>query len=160
MKIAFLDRDGTLVQDYPDEAWPGVGALAFLPNALPGLRMMADKGYRIILLTNQYLIGEGYISQARYQALSEGMCERLNQEGIPLLDIFLCPHPRSQGCPCMKPGTGMVEMALQKYPDIDLAGSFMAGDSDCDEELARRCGLRFYRVCGEVDLLSVARDLA
>lgn len=34
MMIAFLDRDGTIVSEYPDDIWPSVSAPEFLPGAI------------------------------------------------------------------------------------------------------------------------------
>ena len=123
------------------------------------MRRIIEKGYNIIIVTNQYIIEEGYISYSKYNILNDAMCKKLKNEGIELLDIFYCPHARSRRCNCRKPGTGMIERAMQKYSNIDKKRSFLAGDSDCDEQLAKRCGMQFYRVCKTFDLLSVSNEL-
>ncbi len=38
MKIAFLDRDGTIVRDYPDETWRLIKEPEFLNGAIEGLK--------------------------------------------------------------------------------------------------------------------------
>lgn len=159
MRVAFLDRDSTIVKDYADEHWTNIYKLEFLPNSLQGLKSIINKGYEIIIITNQYIIHEGYISYSRYKMLNDAMCVKLKDMGIDLLDIFMCPHARSQPCHCRKPETGMIEMAMQKYPSIDKTTSFIAGDSDCDEELAKRCRMQFYRINEAFDLFSVSEKL-
>ena len=66
MKAAFLDRDGTIIRDYPDALWASVSYPAFLPGAIDALKLLRRKGYHIIVVTNQYLIGEGLLSFEQY----------------------------------------------------------------------------------------------
>ena len=62
MKIAFLDRDGTINKDYPDAEWTQIEDPEILPGAIEGMRELLARGYEIIVITNQYTIGEGLIS--------------------------------------------------------------------------------------------------
>ena len=71
MKVAFLDRDGTIIADYPDAQWAHVQEPLFLDGAIDALRSIRAKGYAIIVVTNQYLIGEGFITPEQYQTLAE-----------------------------------------------------------------------------------------
>lgn len=43
-------------------------------------------------------------------------------------------------------GTGLIRQALRKYPGIDLASSFMCGDSVSDLKCAERMGLPSYGI--------------
>jgi len=146
MKVAFLDRDGTIVSDYPDELWPHASKPEFLPGAIEALEAFQRKGYQLIIVTNQYLIGEGLVAQAQYDAFSGSMLEVLAKQGVQILDIFHCPHRRDNSCACMKPRPGLVQAALTKYPGIDLHQSFLAGDSASDIELAAAVGLRAFSI--------------
>lgn len=62
MKVAFLDRDGTIIEDYEDEKWKYVKEPVFIEGAIKALKAMKEKGYEIIIITNQYLINEGIIT--------------------------------------------------------------------------------------------------
>jgi D-glycero-D-manno-heptose 1,7-bisphosphate phosphatase len=146
MKIAFLDRDGTIVSEYPDEVWPSISVPEFLPGAIEALTAFRQKGYEIIIVTNQYLIGEGHITREQYDLFTARMLETLTKHGVQALDIFYCPHRRDSGCACMKPKPGMIEAALTRHPSINLSQSFLAGDSPCDVELAERMGLRAFSI--------------
>lgn len=90
MRVVFLVRDGTVVKDYADEHWTNIYELEFLPNFLQGLKSIINKGYEIIIITNQYIIHEGYISYSKYKMLNDAMCVKLKSMGIDLLDIFIC----------------------------------------------------------------------
>ena len=146
MKVAFLDRDGTINRDYPDAEWARVTVPELLPGALAAMRGFRARGYEIVIVTNQYTIGEGIILLADYRRFTERLLTVCRQGGVEILDIFFCPHARDARCDCCKPRPGLIRQACEKYPEIDLAASFFAGDSPADRELARSCGLQFYGV--------------
>lgn len=146
MKVAFLDRDGTINKDYPDLEWKHVQTPEFLDGVIDAMKHIISHGYKIIIVTNQYIIGEGIISLKSYNHFTNTLLEKLSSYGIEILDIFFCPHKRSDHCRCCKPAPGMIEDACKKYPDIDLEQSFLVGDSIADQKLAENCGLLFYGI--------------
>ncbi|WP_018924407.1 D-glycero-alpha-D-manno-heptose-1,7-bisphosphate 7-phosphatase [Salsuginibacillus kocurii] len=146
MKTAFFDRDGTIIKDYPDEEWREITAPEFQPGVKETLKHVQDQGYMIIIITNQYLIGEGFIRASQYYDISDQMLEELQQEGIEITDIFFCPDARWEKTNRLKPATTMVDYALEKYPEIDLSGSFMIGDSITDMEMAKNVGVKGYGI--------------
>ena len=167
MKVAFLDRDGTIVEDYADQDWQEVKLPSLLPGAIHALQRLAQQGYQMIVITNQYLIGEGIITQAQYESFTENMSRALLQYGVEFLDIFYCPDSRSKNSHNVKPNPGMIEAAFKKYPNIGLQQSFLAGDSECDIMLANRVGLKSFGIgfdknrtdCIPVTALSDVPDL-
>jgi len=146
LKVAFLDRDGTIIRDYPDNTWRLVREPELLDGVPEALRYMRSREYEIILLTNQYIIGEGIITLEEYHRFSTRLMEILLENGVNVLDVFYCPHARFQNCDCCKPKTGLLQQALRKYPSINLAQSFFAGDSLADLEFARAAGMRFFGI--------------
>lgn len=146
MRVVFFDRDGTLIHDYPDQQWTFIHQPVFVDGSIPVLKYLINQGYEIIIITNQYLINEGYITQEQYEMVNTNMLSELDSQGIHVRDVFYCPHGRNEGCNCIKPNTGMVEQALAKYPDIELSESFVVGDSTVDMELARNLGIKGFGV--------------
>ena len=146
MKVAFLDRDGTIIKDYPDKDWVNIKAPEFLDGSIKALKHFKEKGFEIIIITNQYLIGENIISLEDYNQFNDSFLKTLKSHEINILDIFYCPHARNQNCDCMKPKPGLIHQALHKYPDIDLSKSFYVGDSLCDKQLTEHFDLDFYGV--------------
>ena len=146
MKIAFLDRDGTINRDHPDEAWRQIRCPEILPGSIQGMQYIEKQGYEIIIVTNQYIIGEGIISIEQYNDFNNKLLLQLRENGIVIKDIFYCPHARDAHCDCCKPGTGLIRQALNKYPDIDLTESFMCGDSLSDMSCAESMGLKFFGI--------------
>lgn len=146
MKVAFLDRDGTIIKDYPDKDWGHIKTPEFLKNSIQALKHFKEKGFEIIIITNQYLIGENVLSLDDYNKFNDLILKTLKRHEINILDIFYCPHARNQNCNCMKPNPGLINQALHKYPNIDLSKSFYVGDSLCDKQLAEHFDLDFYGI--------------
>ena len=88
MKIAFLDRDGTIIKDYPDNMWKDIKSPEFLDGSIETLQHIKDRGFEIIIITNQYLIGEGMITLEDYQKFNDLFLKTLKQNGINVLDVF------------------------------------------------------------------------
>ena len=146
MKVAFIDRDGTIVKDYPDDQWRHISEPEYLEGAIEGLKGLQEMGYRIIIITNQYIIGDGYIQLNQYENFTSKLIRHLEKSGIEVLDIFYCPHNSDAGCDCRKPRIGMLSQAVSKYNDIVIAASLMIGDSECDHQFAEAGGLSFYGI--------------
>ena len=82
LKIAFLDRDGTLIKDYPDEKWREIKEPEFLEGSIEGLKRLKEMGYDFIIITNQYLINDGIISLNDYQQFTGKFLKKLKEENI------------------------------------------------------------------------------
>ncbi|WIV11524.1 HAD-IIIA family hydrolase [Proteiniborus sp. MB09-C3] len=146
MKVAFLDRDGTIIEDYEDELWRNVTEPDFIQGSIDALKEIKRKGYEIIIITNQYLIDEQIISIEQYQNFTNKFVEKIKDNGIEILDIFYCPHSRKSDCSCMKPKDGLIKMALEKYPEIDMKDCFIVGDSLCDVELGEKLEIKTFGI--------------
>lgn len=146
MKVAFFDRDGTIIEDYPDAKWTFIDNPSFVEGAVEALKNVTSKGYRVIIITNQYLINEGFITLNQYNDITNKMLHILHHHGIEILDVFYCPHSKKEECSCFKPKTGMIEKALKKYPAINMAESFMIGDSLVDVELAANAKIQGFGI--------------
>ena len=148
MKVAFLDRDGTINKDYDDNDWKHINNPEILDGNIEGLKKLKYYGYEIIIITNQYIISDGIISEQQYEDFNRKLIESLKNEGIDILKIYYCPHNDLANCNCKKPKTGMIDNALNDF-DIDLAKSFYIGDDYNDYELAKKFGLDFYGIKGK-----------
>ena len=165
-KIVFLDRDGTISKEYPDDEWKYIDTPKLLNNTIEGLKKIKDLGYKMIILTNQNLIADGIITYKQYEDYNNKLINYLKENDIDILKTYCCPHNNMDNCNCKKPKTGMIDMCLKEF-EIDLSNSFYIGDRYSDYELAKKFNLRFYGIKGKnndkifkyEDLLDVALSL-
>ncbi|WP_100065454.1 D-glycero-alpha-D-manno-heptose-1,7-bisphosphate 7-phosphatase [Miniphocaeibacter massiliensis] len=144
MRVAFLDRDGTINKDYSDEKWRVIKEPEILEGSIEGLKYLKRQGFEFIIVTNQYIIGDGYITLESYNKFNNKLIEILKNNSIEIIDVFYCPHSKREKCNCNKPKPGLIQQALEKYKSIDMKNSILIGDSKCDEELANLFKLDFY----------------
>ena len=140
----FVDKDGTLVDDVPYNVDPA--RVSFRPGALPALATLAASGFALVVVTNQSGIGRGLFSEAQFAALRLALVARLRREaGLALTGFEHCPHsPGADGlpaCSCRKPMPGMLRRAALAHR-LDLARSWMVGDTLDDVEAGHRAGCR------------------
>ena len=138
-RAVFLDRDGTLNREIgyigdPDQ-------LELLPGVAPALARLIAAGWMPIVVTNQSAIGRGVFTRAQVDAVHARLSALLAAEGVTLAGLFLCPHAPADDCPCRKPRPGLFEQARDAL-GIDLAGSWMVGDTAKDVAAARGAGVR------------------
>ena len=145
-KAVFLDRDGTLNQEVGYIR--RVEDLQLLPGAAQAVRQFNDAGIPAILMSNQTGPARGFYDEAHVQALHHRLESLLAEAAQAHLDaIYYCPH-LSKGsvpeyaidCECRKPRIGMIRQALERFPDIDLAQSFIVGDKASDVAFAQNAG--------------------
>jgi imidazoleglycerol-phosphate dehydratase / histidinol-phosphatase len=148
MKVVFLDRDGTLIAEPPDEQVDTLEKLDFIPGALQGLRLLQDRGYVLIMVSNQDNLGSSTYPRESYEIVQNKMMRVLNGEGIQFHAVFICPHGASDHCACRKPKTGLVDEFL-RTSNVDLAHSFVVGDRETDVQLARNIGCRAVRLSSD-----------
>lgn len=136
-RAVFLDRDGTLIQDegylrQPDQ-------VRLLPGVGPALRGLAERGFLLVVVSNQSGVGRGWITPREAQAVHARFVELLRSEGVELSGSYYCPHAPEEGCPCRKPAPGLLLQAAEELA-IDLGASCLVGDRRTDLEAARAAG--------------------
>src|SRR5690606_17075682 len=67
----FLDKDGTLVDDVPYNVDPA--RLRFTPQALEGLRLLAEHGHVLFVITNQPGLERGLFSRLDFSHLQAAL---------------------------------------------------------------------------------------
>lgn len=130
---AFLDRDGTLIEDAHYLADPS--RVRVLPGVYDAVRVLHDANVPPVVVTNQSGIAQGLVTPAQYEAIRIRVEALFRDHGTPLAASYHCPHhPSVSGyCECRKPNTGMYRdaaEALQLQTDLSL----YAGDRRRDVE--------------------------
>ncbi|MGD9599840.1 MAG: bifunctional histidinol-phosphatase/imidazoleglycerol-phosphate dehydratase HisB [Steroidobacteraceae bacterium] len=143
--VLFVDRDGTLIEEPPDEQVDALGKIRFMPGVFAALAALRDRGYRFAMVTNQDGLGTTGFPLAAFEAAQGFVLDAFASQGIGFEAIFVCPHRRDDHCACRKPRTGLVDAWVRDRP-VDLAASAMIGDRDTDLEFAANLGVRGLRV--------------
>ena len=152
-KAIFLDRDGTINVDcgYVYR----VEDLALLPGAAEAMKMFQERGFLLIVITNQSGVGRGYFTMDDVAVFNHALDEELARHGVKIDDYFICPHGPEDGSECRKPLPYLVQKAIEKY-DIDANESYMFGDKKSDVECGESAGVKSYRITAENSLLDWA----
>jgi imidazoleglycerol-phosphate dehydratase / histidinol-phosphatase len=145
MPTLFIDRDGTLVEEPPDEQVDSLEKIRFLPGVFAALNELKRRGYRFVMVTNQDGLGTPSLPRAAFEKPQEFILEAFRSQGIEFDAILVCPHFKADNCGCRKPKTGLVDELIRSGA-VDLTASAVIGDRDTDLELAANLGVRGIRV--------------
>jgi D-glycero-D-manno-heptose 1,7-bisphosphate phosphatase len=178
---AFLDRDGTINElvlegsSGAPESPLKASDVRLIGGAAAAARALAQAGFALVCVSNQPAAAKGKVSIEQLRAINERVLELLREEGVHLDGFRLCLHhpegvvPELSGsCACRKPAPGMLLDAAQKLR-LDLARSWMLGDTDSDVVAGHAAGCRavliehpgsFHKRAGEASPDLVATDLA
>lgn len=136
---AFLDRDGTIIEDAHYLADPS--GVRLLPGVAEPIIALNARDILVIVITNQSGIAQGLLTEAQYEATRRRTTELLAEQGARLDDAYHCPHyPSLTGlCDCRKPATGLFLRAAHHH-GVDLTRSLFVGDRRRDVEPALELG--------------------
>lgn len=146
MKAVFLDRDGTINVD--KEYVFRKEDLEWEKNVIPGLRLLQENGFELIILTNHSGIARGYFTEEDFRNFNDFLVEELGKEGIIVRKTYFCPFHPTKGIgkyrvdsPLRKPGAGMLEEADREF-GIEKEKSFLVGDRWSDVLAGKNFGIR------------------
>jgi len=159
-RAVFLDRDGVInaavynpVEGKLDSPY-SLEEFQVLPGAARAIRMINDMGLLAVVVSNQPGIAKGKCDYSFLEAVNARLRQQLAQEGAFLDAIYYCLHHpyalvdalRAE-CDCRKPRPGLLHRAAQDL-HIDLARSYMVGDSPTDVQAGLAAGCRTILVDG------------
>ena len=126
----FLDRDGVLIENRSDYVrdWSHVSIFADTPAALSSLQRA---GYKIVIVTNQSVVGRGLISIETADQINRKLVEHLREDGGHIDAVYMCPHQPQDDCDCRKPKPGLLLRAAEEL-SLDLRRSWLIGDAWSD----------------------------
>jgi D-glycero-D-manno-heptose 1,7-bisphosphate phosphatase len=136
-RVVLLDRDGVLNVDRTDSV-TSLDELEVQAGAAEATGMLAAAGYRLLVVTNQAVIGRGLLDLDTLHDIHHELDRRL---GNTIHGFFVCPHTPEALCACRKPGIKLLQQACIAWP-YDPASTWFVVDADRDIEAAHRAGVR------------------
>ena len=130
-KILYLDRDGII-----NEHIPYVGTLErfhIINEIFQISKFFNQKGFSIIVVTNQSGIERGFYSLLDFYILSEHMAKEFQKHDIDI-EVRACPHLPERNCHCRKPKTYMLR-DKRSLEDIFI------GDQESDMLAAKKANI-------------------
>jgi imidazoleglycerol-phosphate dehydratase/histidinol-phosphatase len=144
-RIVFLDRDGTLNEETPDEQIDSLEKIRLMPGVIPALLELKAAGFAFVMVTNQDGLGTPSFPREHFERAHRFILELFGSQGIEFDAICVCPHFKREDCACRKPKIGMVQEFLAAEI-IDKTRSYMIGDRDTDMEFAVNLGIQGLRI--------------
>jgi len=140
-KALFLDRDGVINKE--KNYLYKIEDFEFIDGVFEICGYFQNRGYLIIIITNQAGIARGKYSEEDFEVLTKWMLNEFKKEGVEIAQVYHCPHhPDFSGeCNCRKPNPGMI-LEAQKQFNIDLKNSILVGDKNSDIEAGINAGIK------------------
>jgi D-glycero-D-manno-heptose 1,7-bisphosphate phosphatase len=155
----FFDRDGVVNRRRVDDYVRTLDDFEFLPEIFEVLPRVRDEGYLAVVVTNQRGIARGLMTENALHEIHRSMQQELvATTGTAFDAIYYCPHERDAGCNCRKPLPGMLLDAARDL-DIDMASSWLIGDSESDVEAGIAAGCRTVLIAHDVATRSAAQQI-
>lgn len=133
-----LDRDGTINEEigqyikYPEQFQP-------IPQSLEAVAMIRQKGYNIVVITNQNGIFKGALTQEDVERVHMRMLELLGQAGCYSIDGIYYSTTSLKEDIYAKPNPGMFKRA-EKELGVKFKGGVYVGDKIIDLKAAEKVG--------------------
>jgi D-glycero-D-manno-heptose 1,7-bisphosphate phosphatase len=149
-RALFLDRDGVINIDYGYVST--VEKFEFVEGIFDLVKDANDKGYLVIVITNQAGIGRGYYTEHEFEELTRWMCGIFKDEGSLITKVYFCPSHPDHGLGKYKvndwrrkPMPGMIMDAARDY-NLDLRRSVLIGDkgSDIEAGISSKVGCNIF----------------
>src|SRR5438445_12070905 len=78
----------------------------FLPGAIQGMRLLADRGWQLVSVTNQDAAGWKLLPEAQLAKVHDRMLAGRRKARVQVAEIYYCPHNVLSDRACRKPPPG------------------------------------------------------
>ena len=138
-RFVLLDRDGVINRRVVGGYVTCWEEFVFLPGALEGLRLLTEKNYYVIVVSNQAGVGKGLMTAADLQEITRKFVKEVDAHGGRIRSVYYCTHRAEDDCPCRKPRPGLLLKAQAEH-HFSFEDAFLIGDSESDLMAARAVG--------------------
>ena len=155
-KAVFLDRDG-VINEKRDDHVKNISEFKIFSGVGDAIKLLRDKGYLVIIITNQSAIGRKIISEKKLDEIHTELKNYLNQHDTYVDSIYYCPHTPEENCSCRKPKPGLLIKATNDF-GINLEESYFIGDSESDLNAAKEARCKGILLDNDQTLLEIVQN--
>lgn len=139
-KYLFLDRDGVINIERPDDYVKDISEFIFIDGSLSAIADLTQRFDHIFVMTNQRGVGRGVMSAESLEEVHRYMLSEIEKAGGRISSIYICTDTDSTSIN-RKPNTGMAFQAQRDFPDVNFSQSIMVGNSKSDIEFGNKLGM-------------------
>lgn len=164
--IAFLDRDGTLIEEVGYLSDPS--RVREVPGAAESLLRLSRAGIALAVVSNQAGLARGRFGEEEFGAVGRAFVEHFRAKGVRFDAVEYCPHHPAgaveryrAACGCRKPATGMADRILARLGIPGSWSRWTVGDKMSDVVMGKRLGAKTVLVAtgyGQEERISGERE--
>jgi D-glycero-D-manno-heptose 1,7-bisphosphate phosphatase len=136
---AFLDRDGTLIEEKIYLSDPD--GVVLCHGAAEALLPLQKAGYKLFIVSNQSGVGRGYFTMQDVERVNQRVARHFAEKGVHFEKIYFAPEAPDRPSRGRKPSPQFVFDARDEF-GLDLASSFFVGDKLLDVECGWNAGVK------------------
>lgn len=136
-----IDRDGT-INECCETYVTSKTDFKPLDGALEAITLLRNKGYKIVVITNQGGIDKGIMTASDVDSIHQYMLELLGDAGCPSIDGIYYSSSSNKKNPYAKPNVGMFKECEKNDRSIAFRNGFYVGDKITDLKAAVKIGAR------------------
>ena len=141
-KIILIDRDGVINIKAPQgEYIDNWEEFEWIDDTVQAMKELSQHGFSFIVITNQAGIARDMVSEKELARIHQMMISELKVKGVPILDIYVCPHHWDDDCECRKPKAGLFYRIAKEHL-LRMDKTLYIGDDirDCEAAYNAECG--------------------
>ena len=155
-KIILIDRDGVInKKSLKGEYVTNWSSFHWIPETRSAMRLLAEVGFKFIVITNQAGVARKMINPADLATIHQNMKDELLNDGIEVLDVYLCPHHWDEDCDCRKPKPGMFYQASKDWM-LRIDRTIFIGDDPRDCQAAFNAGCKSVFIGNTLELKTLS----
>lgn len=139
-KYLFLDRDGVINIERPNDYAKTISEFVFIEGASQAIARLSQIFEHIFIITNQRGVGRGVMSRTDLEEIHQYMLDGIKREGGNISGIYVCTDTCHSSIN-RKPNIGMAFKTQNDFPDVDFSESIMVGNSRSDIEFGKKLGM-------------------
>ena len=138
LPVVGLDRDGTIIKDIGDYI-TDPNQVVPIPGSLEAIKILRDKGHKLVILTNQGGIAKGLQTTQQVDDVHTHLMNVFGQNGISSIDGLYYSTSSMKEDIFAKPNIGMFNRAKDELK-VDWKKGWYVGDKISDLKAAEKAG--------------------